>query len=340
MVSWSQSVSKEKLFTEISQKSLRLDQRQTDKLSRLQQNPLHKKVQIVKVGNLKNIQRKGALPISIPSRLGIVTAYAKSVEAISDTEYTWYGEFEGKDDGFVTIISKNGETYGQINIGDEIYSLKSLGKGQNILVEIDGSKYGEHSCATPHYKTSTNSPVDTPEINDNTTRTSNCSNVRVLVLYTDAADQVGDPQNDADLFIAQTNQALRNSDINSGELTLELVDVIKLNGFVEDPNEPVLDLEALQMNSTAQHLRDNQVKADIVVLLTDGNYHNGDVEGVAFTVNAGDPDYAYAIVENVSSGLGQAKSQYLSTKQYLIVSQEPSLILVYVLINLGLSSLN
>lgn len=55
--------------------------------------------------------------------------------------------------------------------------------------------------------------------------------------------------------------------------------------------------------------------------------------------------YANHLIENetefnVSSGLGQAKSQYLSTKQYLIVSQEPSLILVYVLINLGLSSLN
>lgn len=52
------------------------------KLERLEQNPMNKNVQLVKVGNLKALQNRGALPVKIPGRNGALVAHATGVEAI------------------------------------------------------------------------------------------------------------------------------------------------------------------------------------------------------------------------------------------------------------------
>ncbi len=285
------------LFTPIDEAKMDLNKGQLTKLERLKTNPLYKKLQLVKVSNLKTVQEKGILSFIIPNRKGSISAYATSVEAVSDEEFSWHGEFRGREHGSMTIISKKGAIYGQINIGDEIYALQDLGKGQNILIQLDEMKYGPRECATPHESITHSPSAHLPSTEDR----SSCSGiVRVLVLYTSAAEQIDNPESAATLFIKQTNNICRNSDIRTADLEFQLAGVEELLGFSES-DEIGDDLDDLRLSNAAQNLR-NQYQADIVVLLTDGNYGGGSIFGVTYRLNTGDEAFAYAISEIDAAG--------------------------------------
>lgn len=196
-------------------------------------------------------------------------AHAKSVEAISDTEYVWIGEFQ-RVEGTVMIIAKDGNVFGHITVGDEAYEIHDFGDGVSLFVQIDGSKFTEEECAS----TDSGKPKETSHLNDGSNaRNGSGGNfvIRILVLFTPNAEAVVININStAALAVQQINTALVNSEVTN--LDVNLVGVQELD-FTETDDDIVGDIQNLTGNVAAQALR-NDFEADVVVLLTNGNYGN------------------------------------------------------------------
>lgn len=287
---FAQSNIEQVLLEEIAETELRVTNEQRNRLENVKRNPIYKRVQAIKVGNIKALQNRSRLPITIPGRQELFTARVDRLEAISEEEFVWNGIIE-EEKGTVLIIAKNGAIYGQINIGNEIYEIHDLGKQQNILVQINETIYTEAECATENpseIELNEREPLIQPRHHCNVL-------VRVLVLYTDAAAQVVNPPYHADLLINQTNTALRNSGIGVQDLTFELAAVRRLANFNET-GDIVDDRDDLRVDVAANNIRDNE-DADLVVLLTDGNYGNNTIFGIAYVLEAGNPAFAHCIVE-------------------------------------------
>jgi hypothetical protein len=113
--------------------------------------------------------------------------------------------------------------------------------------------------------------------------------VRVLVLFTPAAQNTGQNINDVvNLALAQFASAGVNSQV---DVSLQLAGIQSLN-FTETDNIEV-DVNNLRNNITAQQLR-NDFEADIVLLLTNGDYVG--ITGRVFQIGPSEPN-AYGIVQ-------------------------------------------
>ncbi len=96
------------------------------------------------------------------------------------------------------------------------------------------------------------------------------STVSILFLFTQNANNaVADIEAVADLSLEQMKQSLRNSRVDDNDLDFEIADILPLNGFNEINIE--FDVEALATDPFVQNLRAT-TEADIVILLTNGNY--------------------------------------------------------------------
>jgi hypothetical protein len=121
---------------------------------------------------------------------------------------------------------------------------------------------------------------------------SSSDEIDVLVLYTPAVDQaVGNILNTSILAVSQLNSAYVNSGISSSEVSVHRNATLPLD--FDETDDITDDLFTLRSNTNAQDLRDEK-RADLVILLTDGDYPNNEL-GVAFI--DGRNSYAYALVE-------------------------------------------
>lgn len=230
----------------------------------------------------------------IPTEQVLYTFDPVKIEAVSETEYTYHGEWNPCDEennGYITIIARDGNLYGQININETVYEIHDLGGRKNILVEWDNSQMPVNDCST----SAINSIDDRPDENLGESRSGGC-NVRVLVLFTDAAALVRDPVAAANLFMTQTNQIVSNS---KAMTSFTLVGVQNLAGFVETGGaggfEATLPaFSALPLTTTLR----NAAFADQVVLLADIN--DPDVFGIAFTPLG--PNFGFSVVEIDGAG--------------------------------------
>ncbi|MFT6338748.1 MAG: hypothetical protein ACJATI_005525 [Halioglobus sp.] len=297
--------SKNALFEYTSRGEISFSQEQSQKVDRMINNPIYLSHHFVKVNNLIDVQNNGEIMVNLPDKVNPEKFVTKRSKYTSPTDYEFYGDLGPCDIqrmGYVHIIAKDGNVYGQINLEDEIYDLQDLGNNRNVLFKIDQSIYTESECVTDHtpkVKSSSN------KLNS-TTRSGGGCDVRVLVLFTDAANQIGNPFNSANLFIEQTNQSICNSE---ADVTFTLAGVRELVGFNESNGgaNGLVDItatrDALQTNDNANQLR-NQFEADMVVLLTDGDFFfvGSQIFGVSFLMNWGDPSFAYAVVEIDGAG--------------------------------------
>lgn len=263
---------------------------QIKKINSLTRNNLHKSVQFVKLGNFSKLvsSNKGFLPIQIPGSSKIYLANPVDIEYYSESDYKWVGKINS-DNGEVIIICKNDEIFGQISFNSRIFEIQSLGKGKNILIELDNTELEKYKCG------SDNSYISPQILNEVDKKSSlsitSQSNIRILVMYTDNANNaVSNITNTATLAISQINAAFNNSSISSN-LSVSLAGVSHLN-FTET-NDIFEDISNLAINLDAQNLRDiNQ--ADLVVLLTDGNY--ADYYGISNAIGPNE-SFAYALLE-------------------------------------------
>lgn len=271
---------------------------------RLRKNPDITGYHFVKLNALATSQKDGILVLHIPGG-PIITATASHVEYESINEYEWIGKTDD-DRGTVIIVSRAGRVCAHISTPAGVYEIFPAPSGLYCLQIIDLEKASDVGCATTsstikpdNGRTAAMEPVTKHEDNANA-KMQPCQALiypRVLVLYTPKAltlaGNITTLTDLVNLSISQFNSCIYNSGITSAA-ALVLAGIAPLN-FVENKNAMDNDKESLIDNVTAQNLR-NQHKADVVVLLTDGWYSDGNARGVSGTQTL-EVERAYSIVE-------------------------------------------
>lgn len=301
----------EMLFSNTTRDAIGFTGEQSIKLNNMIANPIYLDHFFLKVNELAEIQEDGNINVNFPDKTGAELFVAKEIQYKTAKDFMYFGELANCDEekiGYIHLIAKNGNIFGQINIDEEIYELHDFGEHKNVLFKINPSIYTEAECGVTASNKNRKEPNPSLPI-----RTQNC-NVRVLVLFTAAANSVGNPQNSANLFIQQTNQSIGNS---AAQAHFVLAGVQELTGFTETlqnvgligPYAIDTTLDILQADTTARALRDS-FKADLVVLLTDGNWWSlktptdsiGQYWGLSYLNYWGDADFGYALVEIDAGG--------------------------------------
>lgn len=294
-----------------------LNSNQLAKFNRLSGSSLHDNFQIIQVQNLATSQVNGKVRLALsylPCSDFIFTA--TKVDYTSENDYYWYGIISSDDEdhpckgGSITLMAKGGEKFGAIVFDDYSYEFQDLGNGIQTLARFKLEAIDENECginsntlnyrssSQPHSNTETkNNPPSPNRIIPCQPQTT--SEVRVLVLWTQAAANIeANINNRIALGIAQTNQAYLNSQVG-GTLNLVLAGSQLLN-FNETGNIQT-DVGTLTGRADVQTLR-NTLQADLVVLLTNGNYSNtfGIVQAIGPNFNN-----AYGIVQTAAATGGR-----------------------------------
>ncbi len=283
-----------------------LNEAQNVKYQKILNAPHLKNHLLVRMENLAITQTQGMLNIVLPNVACDNLAFSvKNVEYTSESDYYWYGDIREEEEGLcltgtIMLIAKNGQKYGQISLDDRTFEYQELGGNLQVLSEHNNELLASKGCGV------VTSPIATDSL---VTARANCTGafistetvgtIRVLVLYTPAA-ALFEPNinNRADLAIQQTNQFFRNSRIVPGDARLVLAGVEPLSFtevYIDD------NVQSLRNNVIAQNYRNNY-SADIVVLLTNGNYPR--YAGYVAEVGPRNAD-AYAIVETYASTTNQ-----------------------------------
>ncbi len=166
-----------------------------------------------------------------------------------------------------------------------------IGEERYILGKVEKSNFTDLECGITH-----NTPLHSPDSKPSIQLRNNGNwDVRCLVMFTENSEAAEGGfegiSNRANMAIAQTNQALRNSNVKSCELRLESIAVVQSD--FEETDKIKDDIDDFADDSDVQALRD-ELEADIVVLLTDGEC--GLKFGIAGAIDPND-NLAFAIVE-------------------------------------------
>ena len=247
----------------------------------------------------------GTFPLRLPWDRKRYVVRAEDILTEHVTSYTYHGGVyeAGVRVGGLLVIRRAGKRFGKLTIGDVSYVLEPVGRGYCALLEEYPAPAGS-TCAADrghggggdgrHGGLGDDALGAATSVSG---RAARGREVRVLVLFTDAADDAGDPQAEAETGIAELNRALTNSGITTGQLRFRLAGVQRLAGFNERANNPGGDRDRLLAFGNVANAR-LAAEADLVVLLTDGNYNAGfgQIFGVAFIEPTG-PNQGVAIVE-------------------------------------------
>jgi len=246
-----------------SKNELRFDRQKT--------NPIYKSAQLIEVGAITDFLSGRYLTFNIPGKQRLYTAQVQEFEFDSFDNYIWRGElidYEGR----IVLFSEGGNVFGHLVVEGQEYSIQSIGE-ESVFLEYDMNIVLKQKCAINGIEEneSLKNGIDGSE-DGGENGTSSCTGiVRILVLYTWAAQQATNVQNIASTSIYQTNVGLGNSNVPYSDIHVSKAGVNFLD-FTETQNID-FDVNRLRNNSTAQSLR-NQYNADLVVLLTDANYPN------------------------------------------------------------------
>jgi len=270
-----------------------LNDEQLNRLVKLENKGQFSEFYYVAVQNLEETQWNGLLKLTIPGNdCSNLVFKAKSVEYDSETDYAWHGSLiDDKDDGTgcvmgeLFLVNKEDDLIGHIVIDETVYELYDLTGGISVIALLDNEKTISIGCMMD----------DAPLIDNNTEKISgfNCK-VRVLVLYTPAANAVEPSINSRiNLALQQVRSGLTHSALYTWDFEVVEAGRQEIN-FTESTIEN--DIDVLEADPTAQALR-SQFAADLVILLTDGNY--GGVTGIATNGQnlIFDAAHAFAIVQ-------------------------------------------
>ena len=228
----------------------------------------YKKLNYVRVGDLKSAQKKGQLEFTLPNQLEPIRAKAVRVEAKDASNFKWFGETELGES--ILLISQGDTVFGHIASSTKRYNLIGLGKKLSALAEIDPAAFPGADCATPkpirEVKGSTKSAGASGRMGPQ-----QCINpIRILFLSTQAA-RTADPNIGQTIWTAlyQFNGAVSSSRIDSraalqhaGYIPIDLVETPNIETDVNTLATDRPDVEQLRVN----------LQADIVLLLTNNNY--------------------------------------------------------------------
>lgn len=258
--------------------------------------------QFVDLLNLSTEASDGKLDINVPGYgCGDLIFKSKMVRYTSENEYYWYGEVlpeEGDscscNSGYLMLIANNLEKHGIMEIDDDNFELFDIGGQVNVLAQEDSTVVNSRVCGN------ITSPAITGD--DSIEERSGCNTIDVLVLFTPAANSVpGSNTSKAAKGIEHFNQVLANSHVNN--FRANLVGTVGVS-FLETSSAGA-DATALATGTAIFELspgtRDvtqlrNDFAADIVIMMTNGNYNSSTTNGAAAAFGPSE-SMAAAIVE-------------------------------------------
>lgn len=121
----------------------KLSDSSASKLRRIQQSGTYKQLLLVRAGNLAKIQKEGILTFTIPGSGESATYKAKKVVAISEPDFTWYGE---STNGDALFICKNERLSGSFRVNRRSFELYPIEGEDEFSVLTESPTDRELEC--------------------------------------------------------------------------------------------------------------------------------------------------------------------------------------------------
>ncbi len=250
---------------------------------------------------------RGYFRFSIPAskrtkRTGDVLVSPVKIETMPSGDYTYIADLMTGQNGRGSLIltQEKGKRFGSIILEDRVFRIEQTEAGEQILIELNQKLLNSAVlCGTSEGGGVTKAfRQSNQKLNRN-----NCNSriVRTLVLFTDRADNVSDPVQLATTLMNELATALSNSRIYSSNLRFQLVGTERI-GFGETGNA-VADLRDLVSDNDLNNRRQN-ARADLVVVLTDGNYlvTGGQILGIATLDEYSQPNDGFVAIVEADAG--------------------------------------
>ena len=141
------------LFNNITRSEIGFTQLQSKKLDRMIANPIYLSHYFVSVNDLIMLQEDGNILVNLPDKNTDELFMGNEIRYTSSDDFVFSGDLDICDElrmGYIHLIAKEGNVFGQINIEEEIYELQDFGGYKNVLFKIDPSIYTEAECGTEH----------------------------------------------------------------------------------------------------------------------------------------------------------------------------------------------
>jgi Secretion system C-terminal sorting domain/Metallo-peptidase family M12B Reprolysin-like len=283
-----------------------LTEAQEEMVAKIEKYPNLKKITYVDIADVDKLQSRGYFDFSIPDEptKTLLRVKLKRLEVTDSQNSFVYGLLQDNF-GEVMLTKDKGLVFGTMRCEKRPFLIYGIDKHLSAILELNATTNDEfkQECANrdKHEETPpvvSTPPPPTPEsilpcIDGITTS--------VLILFTANAQTVDPNINQTALnSINAHNSILANSQVTASGTRLRSVGVQLLPNFTENSSNLTNDVALLSSNPTANNAR-NTTGADIVVLLTNGQYGTGSGSvGRVRQVNAEDPN-AYAIVERFNS---------------------------------------
>lgn len=275
------SFSQPAVFSSVKVEELRLSAAQKARFNTWTSQASYRHAWPITIRNLRQVQNQGRLTLTLPDDPRSYPVTPLSIDYYDEFNYRYRGEIMGsKGEGECLLIAKEGTLFGKVTVDGRSFLIQDLGQGQNVLLEYHTEGANTVGCGT----TGTDF-TSKPEAQIATTAQSRTEAagviVRILVVYTPAAEAHCDPEQLAEIYMDDLNEIMFNSRIAKELLRFELAGV-KPWDFVESPAEPEKDREALRDDFVIGKYRDI-TQADLVVGLTMAEYRVGEtfIGGIA-----------------------------------------------------------
>lgn len=236
----------------------------TQKIEKLKKIPVYRKIKCIRLGKITDHLIANNLHFNIPDKKGEFKARVTEFKYMSENDFVWKGDLT---DGYgnITIICENGKTFGHIIIENQDYEMQDV-DGNTLFIEFDDEYISKNKSLDIEIKRNESDILCEPLLNTSAESLTCTGLVRILVLYTPAAqNSVANIFNTATLAINQLNDALMHSGISKSQLTTTLA-AVKFIDFKETTNTAD-DIEKIGKSPVAMQLR-SQYQADLVVILT------------------------------------------------------------------------
>jgi len=250
----------------------------------------------IQLETLEDIQNDHRINFRLPQIPELISATADNIKTRPDGSLVWSGIIDCYL-GNVVLIENEDYTIGYINYENESYTIRRLCEDSEVLITHSTTEHDQ--CGNQDQDDSGSNDGDDSIVleSDNNLRNSSCIST-MLILYTDLAEQQGDPLNDGQLLFENTLLALNNSNVSH---SVKLVGIEHVDWNDDETGIMIQeDLESITYDSQANQIRDEK-SADIVMLLTGDSYL--DAFGISWLEQL-DEEHGYTITE-ITSPAGQ-----------------------------------
>lgn len=283
----------------------------SEKMERIRNNPMNREVRKMRFTNLAKTvalnqnSNAGHFRFTIPKSKGRkkreVLVSPVKIEALPSGDYTYIADlYTGRNGKGTLILTQEDENrFGSIYLEDRVFRMEQTDEGEQILIELNQELLNaEAACATDH-KSGPKKKLDRTLTDQQRTNASRI--VRVLVLFTDRADDISNPGQLATTLMNELTTSLSNTRIYSSTLRFQLVGTQRI-GYDETGNAET-DLDNLVADNDLNNRRQN-ANADLVVVLTDGNYFTpfGQILGIATLDEYTQPNDGHVAIVEADAG--------------------------------------